>query len=274
MARATLRQREVDLTLAETTRDRSRQLFDEGLLAREAIDDAQAKAQVAAAQVDLTRAQIAQNEARLDELRIARADATIRSPVDGFVAKRHLDPGAYASTNTPVVSVVDIHRVKLVAQIVERDFRRVLAGARTRTSVDAYPGEVFEGEVARVAPVLHPVTRTAEVEVEIPNEDFRLKPGMYTRVEVATDRRVDTLVVPRTALVEKGGVRGVFTIQSTAAGEIAAFVPVETGLQDTERVEILAGVSEGQDVITTGAPGLADGDVVTAIRGRIDGETS
>ena len=265
VARATLQQREVDLALSETARDRSRQLFEEGLIAREELDDAVARAAVQEAQIALATAQFSQNGARLDELKIVLADTTIRSPVDGFVAQRNLDPGAFASTNTTILSVVDIRRVKLVARIVERDFRRVRVGAPTEISVDAYPLQVFTGQVARLAPVLDPVTRTAEVEVEIPNEDFRLKPGMYARVALTADVRSDSLVVPRNALVDVAGSRGVFTVKRDSRDTLAHFVAVETGLQDAERVEIVSGLSEGQQVVSTGAAGLSDGDIVTVL---------
>jgi RND family efflux transporter MFP subunit len=265
VARATLQQREVDLTLSETAQDRSRQLVEEGLIAREEFDDAVARAAVQEAQVALANAQFSQNGARLDELKIVLADATIRSPVDGFVAQRNLDPGAFASTNTTILSVVDIRHVKLVARIVERDFRRVRVGAPTEISVDAYPLEVFTGQVARLAPVLDPVTRTAEVEVEIPNEDFRLKPGMYARVALTADVRSDSLVVPRNAVVDVSGARGVFIVTRDSRDWLAHFVAVETGLQDAERVEIVSGLSEGQQVVSTGAAGLSDGDIVTVL---------
>ena len=262
VAQATLRQREVDLALAETIGARSARLFGQNLIAQDALDDAEARAQSAAAQVDLARAQLDQNQARLEELQLLLDEATIRSPVDGFVAKRHLDPGALVSTNAPVISVVDLSRVKLVAQIVERDVRRIRVGAPTRITVDAYPGDVFAGVVARVAPVLDPTTRTAVIEVEVPNPDFRLKPGMYARVLVTTDRRDQALVVPRNALVDAAGGRGVFTVRATPAGHVATFVPIETGVLTGDLVEVLAGLTDGETVVTLGAAGLRDGDRV------------
>ena len=265
VARATFRQREVDLTLAETTLNRSQELFNEELLAREALDDVKARAQAAAAQVDLARAQFSQNEARVDELKIKLGKATVRSPVNGFVGKRYVDTGAFASTNAPIVSVVDIAQVKLVANISEREFNRLQAGTPARITVDAYPGEIFTGKLARLAPVLDPRTRMAEVEVEVANENFRLRPGMYARVEITAERRKDSVVLPREALVGIGDTAGIFVIQRDPSGDVARFMSVRTGLQDGGRVEILEGISEGQHAVTTGASGLTDGDVVTVL---------
>ncbi|HOC18675.1 MAG TPA: efflux RND transporter periplasmic adaptor subunit [Vicinamibacterales bacterium] len=258
VSEATIRQREADLNLSKTNLERSRSLFERNLVPRQTLDDTEAQHQAALAQLDLARAQFEQSKARLDELRINLSNTVIASPVDGFVGRRNVDAGAFVSQNVPVASVVDIHLVRLVVNLVERDLSRVSAGMPTEVGVDAFPGEVFKGKVARVAPVLDPATRTAQMEVEVMNPDFRLKPGMYARVQITVDRREKALVVPRNAIVDVEGKRGVFL----AADSRAQFRPVQTGLQDAELVEIVAGLSDGEKVITTGAAGLKDGDVI------------
>jgi membrane fusion protein, multidrug efflux system len=256
VAQATVRQREADLKFAETNLDRSRNLFNRQLLPKQTLDDAEAKQQASIAQLDLARAQFTQAQARLEELRITLANKLIVSPVDGFVAKRSADPGAYVSASAPVADVVDINRVRLVANVVEKDLRRVAAGAPAKVEVDAFPGEAFSGRIARIAPVLDPATRTAEIEVEIPNRDFRLKPGMYARVSLTIAERANALVVPRNAVVDIEGQRGVFL----ARRDTAEFRPVKIGLEEPQRVEIVAGLDERDRVITTGAAALRDGD--------------
>ncbi len=108
------------------------------------------------AQVDLARAQGSQATARLEELRINLSNTRILSPVDGFVGSRSLDPGAFVGTNSSFLSVVDIHFVRLVANLVEKDLRRIVIDMPAVVEVDAYPGETFAGRVARLAPVLDP----------------------------------------------------------------------------------------------------------------------
>lgn len=258
VGKATIRQREADLKFAQTNLDRSKSLFDRQLLPRQTMDDADARFQAAVAQLDLARAQVNQSQARLDELRINLANTVIISPVDGFVARRATDAGAYASPNAPVADLVDIHRVRLVANIIEKDLRRVQTGDSAAVEVDAYPGEHFTGRVARVAPVLDPTTRTAEIEVEIPNGDYRLKPGMYARVSVTTDERANALVVPRNAVVDIDGKRGVFVTQDL----VAKFHAIAIGIEDGDKLEVLSGVTERDKVVTTGAGALRDGDRV------------
>jgi RND family efflux transporter MFP subunit len=262
VARATVRQREADLKFAQTNLDRSRSLFERQLLPRQTLDDADARHQSSQAQLDLARAQFAQAQARLDELKITLNATEIRSPVNGFVGKRLLDPGAFVSSNTPVVSMVEIDHVRLVTNVVEKDLRRVRVGSNAEVEVDAYPGEIFRGRVARVAPVLDPATRTAQMEVEVPNVDFRLKPGMYSRVRLTVATKAQTLTVPVNAVVTIEGRRGVFQVTDGAVKE-ADFVPIQTGLEDGVRIEILGGLNDRARVVTTGAAALRDGDPVT-----------
>jgi len=189
------------------------------------------------------------------------------SPVNGFVSKRAVDPGAYVSQQTPVADVVDITRVRLVANVVEKDLKELETGNQTRVQVDAFPGETFTGRIARVSPVLDPATRTAPIEIEIANPTYRLKPGMYARVGITTQTKKQALVLPSSAVVDLGGRRGVFQLQN----ETAVFKTVTVGSEQGLVVEILAGLAEGDEVISTGAGALRDGDRVALPGGRTGG---
>jgi HlyD family secretion protein len=259
---ATIRQREADLRLAQTNLERSRNLFERQLIPKQTQDDTEARYQAAAAQLDLAKAQYSQAQARLDELKINLANTVITSPVSGFVGKRVLDPGAWVTPNSEFISVVDIGVVRLVANIVEKDLRRITAGMKATVEVDAYPGEPFEGRIAHIAPVLDPATRTAEIEVEIPNSQFRLKPGMYAKVSFTVEHRENTLVVPANAIVDLNGKKGVFLADK---GDVAKFQAVTVGMTDPKQVEVAEGLTEGTRVVTTGAGALREGDRIVLL---------
>lgn len=306
VAEATIRQRQADLNLAQTNLERNKSLLDRQLLPKQTYDDTEARHQAAVAQVDLATAQFEQAKARLEELKINLSNTAIVSSVDGFVAKRFLDPGATVSPNVPVATLVDIRTVRMVANLVEKDLKRVTVGTHAAVDVDAFPGETFTGRVSRVAPVFDPATRTAEMEIEVPNTGFRLKPGMYARVQLTVATRADAITVPSNAIVRLDGKPGVFTTQGRSGGGTgngpagstgdqksggnatktvgstgangddktitAKFLPVEVGIRDGETVEIISGLRDGVRVITTGASALKDGDRVvpstTAESGR------
>ncbi len=257
VSQATIRQRQADLKLAQNNMERSKSLFERDLLPRQTFDDTDARYQAAVAQLELAQAQMAQSKARLDELKINLSNTVITSPVDGFIGKRTLDPGASVGVNTSFMSVVDIRTVRLVINVVEKDLRRIHQGVTADTEVDAYPGEHFAGRVARLAPILDPATRTAQVEIEIPNPGYRLKPGMYARVRFTVEKHDNALVVPTMSVVDVQGKLGVWV---PGEGDQPSFQAVTIGIEQQEFTEITNGVTEGQKVISTGAAALRAGD--------------
>jgi RND family efflux transporter MFP subunit len=259
VAKATIRQREADLKVAELNFERSQNLYGRQLLAKQALDDAESRYLAAQAQLDLARAQSSQTAARLDELQINLANTRITSPVDGFVGRRNADPGAWVSQNAPVVSVVEIARLRLQAAVVEKDLRYVGIGDPAVVEVDAYPGDQFNGRVARVSPVLDPATRTATMEVEIPNTGNRLRPGMYARVQLTIEEHKGVIVVPKLAVVDFEGKRGVW---QAGDDNKAQFLAVTLGLESGDRVEIVAGLKAGDRFVTEGAGAVRRNDTL------------
>jgi RND family efflux transporter MFP subunit len=291
VAEATIRQRQADLKLAQTNLERNKSLLDRQLLPKQTFDDTDARHQAAEAQLDLAKAQFEQAKSRLEELKINLSNTIISSPVDGFVGKRFLDPGASVSPNVPVASIVDIRQVRMVANLVEKDVKRVSVGTQAAVEVDAFPGETFNGRVSRIAPVFDPSTRTAEMEIEVQNANYRLKPGMYARVQLTVSVRSDAITIPNNAVVMVSGKPGVFVSGPAGLGEATAptsgqaapaagggragdasgattakFISVETGIRDGDRVEIVAGLRDGMQVVTTGAGALKDGDRIIAAK--------
>jgi RND family efflux transporter MFP subunit len=259
VAKATIRQREADLNVARLNYERSKNLYERQLLAKQALDDAESRHLAAVAQLDLSTAQLSQNAARLEELKINLQHTSVTSPVDGFVASRSVDPGAMVNTNTAIASVVDISRLRLVVNVVEKDLRMVSAGDVAEVEVDAYPGEKFTGKIARVAPVLDPATRTAQMEVEIPNGDNKLKPGMYARINLTVEERKGTLVAPKNAVIDFENRRGVWMPNEENR---AKFVAVQLGIDGGDNVEITGGLKEGDKFVTTGAAAVRNNDVL------------
>jgi RND family efflux transporter MFP subunit len=251
VAKATIRQREADLNVAKLNFDRSKNLFERQLLAKQALDDAESRHLAAVAQLDLSTAQLSQNAARLEELKINLQHTS--------VASRSVDPGAMVNTNTAIASVVDISRLRLVVNVVEKDLRMVSAGDNAEVEVDAYPGEKFSGKIARVAPVLDPATRTAAMEVEIPNGDNKLKPGMYARINLTVEERSGALIAPKNAVIDFENKRGVWMPNEENR---ARFVPITLGIDGGDNVEILSGLKEGDKFVTTGAAAVRNNDVL------------
>jgi len=147
-------------SIPQATYDRSQAMFDQ----------ARASRQSAQAQVAIFRQQM--------------ADSTLRSPIDGVVAEKRTDVGQRLGEATVALVVVQTSPLKLRFRVPEKDLARVRNGQNVKATVDAYPGDVFQGKVAVVGGVVDPATRSFTVETEFPNRDGKLRPGMFARVEM------------------------------------------------------------------------------------------
>jgi len=256
--KANVSQRDNELQVQQIALNRAKNGFERGITARQNLEDAEARFNAAQSALIVAKSQQQQTQSRIDELKITLSNTIVLSPVNGFVSRRMLDQGAFANANTVLLTVVDIGTVRLVANLVEKGFRKVTPGVEAKVQVDTFAGEDFTGRVSRVAPVFDPATRTAQMEIEVPNPGFRLKPGMYARVRLTVERHPDALTVPANAVVDVDGKRGVYIIKD----QTAKFVETKVGLSDGTRIEILEGLEEGQRVITTGSLAIRDGERV------------
>lgn len=276
MAEATLGERRAALGIARTTADRTESLYQQQLVAQQQHDAAQAELQGAAAQVQVAQAAVAQARANLG---VTRADekALIIAPFSGVIGKRHLDRGAFAATNRPVFTLVDLSTIKTTIPLTEKDAARVRPGQTATVTADAFPGTGFQGVVARIASVFDPETNTTEAEVEIANADGRLKPGMFANVSIAFATEPGALLVPRAAVLEDEREAFLFVARQAPAREegapptwTAKKVPVKrigTGTDKAQdQIAVEGALQPGQQVITIGQQDLRDGAPVILAR--------
>jgi RND family efflux transporter MFP subunit len=261
---ATIAQREAELNNAQAELESKRQLVKSGVLSRIELDALETRHRVAQSQLDLARAQRRQSEAELRELTIRQGQTRIQSPIDGVIAKRHVDIGAMVNTSTPIVTLVSVTPMIIEAKASERDISRIKRGAEVRITIDSLPGEKFTGRVMRIAPMLDAQTRNGLLEIEIPNRNGLLKGEMFARIELDLGTDHESNLLPRDALVYRGEQPGVYLIESG----VARFRPVETGLTQDDKVEVRTGLSDGDVVITRGSNLIKDGDRV-----RVDEES-
>ncbi len=302
-SRAAVSKAEVDAAEAERDHALKRDLAAKQFIAQSEVDRtralasssaeqrklAQAQAQVTEAQIRTAQANVAQREAVLGQARIDLGRTRITSPVNGIVIKRAIERGqtVAASLQSPELFVIaqNLRDMQVEASIDESDVGRIQLGQKAHFTVDAFPGQTFEGEVRQVRKaalnVANVVTYVAVV--RFANADGRLLPGMTANVRVVTDTRHDVLKVPNAALRMRisdatntgaalAGVScgsGTISINSVRKGRVylldAAGKPVATpvclGITDGSSTELIrpdAAWQEGTAVVTgnpaTGAP--------------------
>ena len=211
---------------------------------------------------DALLAQIRQAEATLRLAEMHLENTTIRAPLGGIISKRYVDRGALVGTSTPILRIVAMDRVKVVVQVVERELARLRSGATADINVDAYENEVFKGTVTCISPTVDPESRTADVEVQVDNRDYRLKPGMFARVDLTVERRDKVLLLSKDSLLRESGPPRVFVLD----GDKASLKEVTLGLEGEQNVEVVGGLQEGEEVIIAGQYELEDGMGVNVIR--------
>jgi membrane fusion protein, multidrug efflux system len=165
------------------------------------------------------------------------------------------------STGTPIVTVVSLSPMVIEATASERDIARIRSGTAVNVTVDSLPGQQFAGRVLRISPLLDPQTRNGIVEIEIPNRGHLLKGEMFARIQLDLGSKREAALLPRDALVYRGDQPGVYMIEN----DIAKFRPVETGLTQEDKVEVLSGLQVGEVVVTRGSNLIKEGDRVRAM---------
>ncbi|MBW1677651.1 MAG: efflux RND transporter periplasmic adaptor subunit [Deltaproteobacteria bacterium] len=211
---------------------------------------------------DALLAQIRQAEARMRLSEMELKNTMIRAPIDGIISKRFVDKGALVSKTTPIVRIVAMDRVKAVVQVVESELAQLRCGTAAGISVDAYKDQVFRGKITCIGPTVDPNSRTADVEIQVDNRDYRLKPGMFARVNLVVQRRNGVLLLSKDSLLRESGPTRVFIHDNGKA----SLREVSLGLEGEQNVEVLGGLEEGDEVIVAGHYELRDGMPVKIIR--------
>jgi Cu(I)/Ag(I) efflux system membrane fusion protein len=170
------------------------------------------------------------------------------APQDGIVTSLSVREGMFIQPNTTVMSLVDLSSVWLQAEVFESQADWVAAGQAAEATLDYMPGTTFSGQVDFVYPVLDPKTRTLRVRLLFDNPEERLKPNMYARVSIYGRLKPNALSISREALIPAPGADRV--VVALGAGKFRVH-EVLTGLESGEHVEVLAGISEGDEVVTS-----------------------
>ncbi len=286
-ARAEVQRYEAEYDLWRITAERKRQLLAENAISQQDFDEvsgqlamAKAKLRIAEARVDSAVADkravdadvvVAGSQVTVAKTTLARLEtlmdyATIRAPFDGVIIDRLVDPGAFvrsaaAGSTTPLLTIANVGYIRLVLEIPESDSPFVQAGTEVVIDVVALRGEPIDATVTRTAASLKADTRTMRVEVDLNNSDGLLAPGLYAQVLVKLEVKEDALVVPASAIRVRGRTISVLI----ADGSVARRVPVTIGYDDGIWVEVVSGLSGGEQVIVSATSAVVPGAAVQPV---------
>ncbi len=238
-ARSALARAEAEGENAAAHLARMEQLFRDESATRQELDNARRAAKVAEAG----------RQAALTHL----SHTTLTAPFDGLVTEKNVEVGELASPGQPLVTIEDARRLRLEATVAESDVQAVALGASLPVTIDALGGEPLRGTVAQILPTGDPATHTILVKVDLPATPG-LKSGMFGRLRLEKGQSA-TLVVPASAVIERGQLTGVFAV---GPDQVAQLRWVKVGRRLNGDIEILSGVNVGERVLLAGDQG-ADG---------------
>ena len=243
-----------------------------GLIAQQELDDAQSKDLSSEAQVDSAKSALAAAESQSDyanansqRVRDMEAYTRVTAPLNGVITWRYADTGALIQAGTasnvqslPIVKLSQSDLLRLRLPVPEDAVRYINVGDPVQVRVDAV-GRTFTGKVARFTRDVSADTRTMETEVDVPNGNLTLTPGMYANATLQLERRNDVLTVPVQAIVRDGNQTRVLVLD---AENRVQFRPVQLGIQSPTQAEVDSGLKQGDLVITGGQSRYQQGEKV------------
>jgi RND family efflux transporter MFP subunit len=256
---AALEKARANLGLAEVTAARWRTLVNKGLLSKQDGDEKQAAleartADVAAAEADVqaARESIAAYEATLQRLRELQAFRQVRAPFAGVITARTVEVGSLVSAGSStsireMFRLAQVRSLRVFVNVPQSEAPTIRPGLPCSVEVEEHHGRRFPGKVTRTANALDAASRTLLTEVQTPNPDGALLPGMYATVHFRLRRKNPPLLIPSASFrnTDKGPVAAVL-----AEGAIIHFVPVKLGRDYGAQIEVIEGLHPGQKVVT------------------------
>lgn len=241
------------LAAAVAEAEARQQLADATLTRYDALTSSQAIAQQ---ELDQARTNAAALRASADFLRAQLDDATITAPFAGVVGARLVSPGQFVTKGQTLTALIDADPMQAVFHVPERFLNQTQVGQPITLTVAAFPDDVFRGAVAFIAPAIDPITRTALLKASVPNQDGRLRPGMFADLKLTLQVREQAVLIPESAVLLQGDATSVFVVDAQGQAQPQ---PVATGLRTAGLVEITSGLAAGDTVVIEGTQKLRPG---------------
>ncbi|HEY0660172.1 MAG TPA: efflux RND transporter periplasmic adaptor subunit [Lysobacter sp.] len=213
---------------------------------------------IAQADYDKAKATLGVDQARVASARTALSKMTLAAPFSGQVGLREVSVGEFVNAGQDLVTLVRLDPIKVDFSVPENALAQLKNGQKISITVDAFPGDVFGGQVVAIDPVIDPNSRSAKLRAQIANPDFRLRPGQFAQLQLDTGgNRTDALLVPEQALMQDGDQRFVWTVVDGKAKKAV----IKTGVRVPGAFQVVEGLKAGDMVITAGQtkPMMHDG---------------
>ena len=200
-------------------------------------------------------AQVRQAKAALDLAKYQLKNTQITAPISGKATSITVSSGEMISPSMPLLTIIDVNRIFVKVGISEKDISKIKIGQTVVLEIDAFPEEIFKGEVVSKGVAVDQISKTLEVKIEILQPEVDIPIGVFARGDILVKTNKNALIIPSSALSRKKDGIYVYVIEEG----IARQKEVELGIIQDERIEILAGLSIGQEIVVSGNQELEDG---------------
>jgi multidrug efflux system membrane fusion protein len=256
----------VDFEAAKTQQETAQARLDG---ARSQLATTKARVVTAKANIGASQARVKTAEAAVTEVSIPLQDTVLRAPISGIVLERRVETGALVPPNAAGFLLADTTTVKAVFGVPDMALTKLKLGDTVNVVTEALDGQEFSGHISKISPTADPNSRVFDVEVAIPNQHNLLKPGMITSLELREGGEpVDVAVVPLVAIVRppaNPNAYAVLVVTETNGQTVARLREVATGETFGNTIAVTNGLQFGEQVITTGAALVSDGERVQVI---------
>ena len=270
-ANAGVRTAEANKQLAEKTFARYKELYERRSASAQEFDEAQSRLSAATSELDRARANVQtalsknkQINARIDQAKAEIANtkvyagySKIVAPVSGIIVKKFAEAGATAAPGTPLLSIEDNSQYRLEAGVEESHSRSIHVGGRVAVRIDAIGEGEFMGTIAEIMPTSDATSRSYTVKIDLPANQA-LKSGLYGLARFPVAQK-EAITIPESAVIQRGQLTGVYVVGSE--GNVQ-FRIVTTGKTSEGMIEILSGVTEGDEIANSEIEKLSDGTKV------------
>jgi membrane fusion protein, multidrug efflux system len=243
-----LRQAEAELERLRHQDARNENLFQRQLIARNAYEQ--------------NKSDLATRKAEVDMARLSLSKCAVVAPFDGVITRRWIKQGQLLKVNEVAFEMADFSELKARLRVPERASAALKPGQIVDYRADALPGQRFRAEVERVSPVVDAASGTVDITVAVDNSEGKLRPGLFSRLDVAYDNVAAAILIPKTALLSGDRDTSVFVVRDNKATRVA----IRLGYESGKNVQVLQGLSPGADVVVAGQSALTEGSEVQAMR--------
>jgi membrane fusion protein (multidrug efflux system) len=251
----------IEATVLEAEVNEARANVSRSESALKRAQDLHKKQLISGTDYDSARANYDVDVARLRSSRARLSKTVIRAPFDGFVGLRRINIGDYATVGQELVDVVQLNPLRVNFSVPETLLPKVKPDLAIEVMVDAYPDEIFAGTVTAVAPKSDVQGHSLEVRASLPNEELKLRPGLFVRINVSLGVKPNAIVIPEQAVWPIGQQKTVFVVVDGKARQRV----IRIGERQPGAVEVIEGLAVGEVVVIAGQMKLHDGAAVRSV---------